>query len=284
MEHIKRSQLALSNFPYTKFSLDYTLNSLERMGGPYVEFYAAYPHFYLGDANPARIDVLAKKFKQHGLQVIDFCPENCTYPLNAASADPVVRARTLEQYVVAIQAAHALECPNCLFFPAIPLKDEDFDEVWKRGVEAFRYLADYAETYGVTLILEQAKITSSILYTNEKVLQFKEEVGSPNVSGMIDTTNCVGIGCTLDEAIDQLGIENIKHVHFKNAKGTPESFIAAPPGDGFLDLASFVKRLDTLGYDGYFGVEMFKPYYYDPDGAMQQALDWFDALDPVMDY
>lgn len=33
MKHLKASQVAVSNYPYFKYSLEYTLDSLERMGG-----------------------------------------------------------------------------------------------------------------------------------------------------------------------------------------------------------------------------------------------------------
>lgn len=284
MKNIKRSQLALSNFPYTKNTLDFTLDSLERIGGPYVEFYAAYPHFYLGDATPARMKVLAKKFRDHHLQVIDFCPENCTYPVNAAAADPVVRSRSIEEYVLGIQTSSELECPYCLFFPGYALKDEDEAEVWGRAMDAMHYLTDVAETYGVTLILEAAKSTSSIVHSTDLVLKMIDDLGSPNVDGMLDTTNLVGMKETFDEAYAKLGIEHTKHIHFKNAVGTEDSFINAPADEGFLDLEHWVRTLDADGYTGYFGCEIFKPYYNYPEKAMLQFKDWFDKLDPIMDY
>lgn len=284
LKHIKRSQLALSNFPYTKNTLDFCLDSLERIGGPNIEFYAAYPHFYLGDATPADIRNLARKIRAHNLHVIDFCPENCSYPVNAASADPRVRARSIAHYVTGIQTASELECPYCLFFPGYALMDEDPRPVWDRAVAAYRYLSEIAETYGVTLILESAKKTSSVLGSTDLQLKFMEEVGSPYVDCMIDTTNIIGMGETLESCYAKLGLEHVKHVHFKGAAGTPQSFSTCPPDEGFLDLEPLVRWLDEDGYDGYFGCEVFKPYYYEPEAAMLRFKDWFDKLDPVMDY
>ncbi len=284
MKNIKRSQLALSNFPYTKYGLDYTLDSLQKIGGPYIEFYAAYPHFYLGDANLARMKALAKKIKDHGLQVIDFCPENCTYPVNAASIDPEVRKRSIDHYILGIQTAAELESPYCLFFPGYALKDEDPQDAWKRGFDAFKYLTEFAEVYGVTLLLESAKATSSILSSTDLQLKMMRDLNSPNVDCLIDTTNLVGIKETFDECYAKLGKEHMKHVHFKNALGTPDSFVASPADEGFLDLEHMVRTLDNDGYTGYFGCEIFKPYYYEPEKAMLRFKDWFDKLDPIKDY
>ncbi len=284
MKNIKRSQLALSNFPYTKNTLDFALESLERIGGPHIEFYAAYPHYYLGDATPADMKSLAKKMRDHHLHVIDFCPENCTYPVNAASANPRVRMRSIEHYVRGIQTASELECPLCLFFPGYAMMDQEEGPVWDRAVAAMRYLADIAEVYGVTLVLEAAKRTSSVLHSTDLQLKMMEEIGSPNVDCMLDTTNLIGIGETFDDSFAKLGIEHTKHVHFKNAKGTPESFINSPADDGFLDLEHWVLTLDEAGYQGYFGCEIMRPYYNYPEKAMLQFKDWFDKLNPIMDY
>ena len=107
---------------------------------------------------------------------------------------------------------------------------------------------------------------------------------SPNVDCLIDTTNCVGIGETLDETYDQLTIDHIRHIHFKNAAGTPSDFAVVPADEGFLDLEGLVRRLDEDDYQYYIGCEIFRPFYNYPEESMLRFKNWFDALDPVMDY
>ncbi len=286
MKNIKRSHLALSNFPYTKFSLDYTLDSLERIGGPNIEFYAAYPHFYLGDVAPADMKVLAKKIKDHHLHVIDFCPENCTYPVNAASKNVMARKRSVECYVRAIQTANELECPYALLFPGWGYQDEEStDDAWKRSVESFHYLVSVAEAYGVTLVLEAADPAFSVISSTDKQLQFYKEMNSPNCDCMIDITNLEETGETFDESFAKLGIEHVKHIHFKNAREIgPDRRENATPDEGYLDLKHDVMILDEAGYEGYFGCECFAPYTRNPEGAMIQFRDWFDKLSPIKDY
>jgi protein FrlC len=285
MKNLKRSQLALSNFPYYKYSLDYTLDSLERTGGPCVEFYACYPHFYLGDATLADMKRLAKKIRNHHLKVIDFCPENCTYPVNVASDDLRARMRSVEYYVRGIQSASELECPYALFFPGWTHIDASEDIAWKRGLESFKYLADVAEGYGITLVLEVANKHNSILNSTDKQLAFLEAVNSPACNRMLDITNLDEVGETFDESFAKLGIEHIKHVHFKNNHEIgPGRYENTTPDEGFLDLKHIVLVLDEVGYKEYFGCECFGPYMLEPEKAMIQFRDWFDALEPIKDY
>lgn len=284
MKHLKQSQIALTNFPYYKYSLKYTLDSLERLGAHNIEFYAAYPHFYLGDVTPADIRATKKMLRDRHLQVINFCPENCTYPVNAASVNAFTRQRSIAHYVKAIQAASEFECPNALFFPGYALMDEDKDEAWKRAVDTMTYLAGIAEAYGVRLILESAGETATVLSSSQKQVSMIREVNSPNVSGMVDLTCMHELGETIEETIQILGIHKIHHIHFHNCREiTPGRWEHRVPEDGVLDIRHIVRTLDEEGFEGHFGCEVFGPYASDPEGAMLSFLHWFEEMDFIKD-
>lgn len=284
MKNLKWSQVALTNFPYTKYSLKYTLDSLERTGARNIEFYAAYPHFYLGDSTTADIRALKKMLRDRKLQVINFCPENCTYPVNAASTNANTRQRSIAHYVKAIQAASELECPNALFFPGYALLDEDKEDAWKRAVDTMVYLSRIAEAYGVRLILESAGEMASVMSSSKKQLQMIKEVDSPNVSGMVDLTCMHELGETIEETIDVLGITNIHHIHFHNCcELTPGRWEHRVPTDGVLDIEHIVRVLDESGFEGHFGCEVFGPYVTEPEKAMMAYKQWFERMDFIRD-
>ncbi|MDD3174012.1 MAG: sugar phosphate isomerase/epimerase, partial [Herbinix sp.] len=94
MKNLKQSQIAVSNYPYYKYSLDYTLDSLQRLGAETIELYACYPHLHIDDTNLVRIKSIKKKLKDHGIKPICFTPEQCMYPVNIASKDVVARKRS----------------------------------------------------------------------------------------------------------------------------------------------------------------------------------------------
>lgn len=279
MKNLKWEQIALTNFPYTKYTLKYTLNSLERLGAYNIEFYAAYPHFYLGDITMGDMRAVKRMLDERNLHVINFCPENCTYPVNAASVNPNTRQRSIEHYVKAIQAANEFECPNALFFPGYALLDENLEDAWKRSVDTMQYLAEIAEGYGVRLILESAGRTASVLTSSKKQMQMIREIDSPNVSGMVDLTCMHELGETIEESIDNLGIENIHHIHFHNCRElTPGRWEHRVPEDGVLDIENIVSILDVNGFKGYFGCEVFGPYITEPEKAMVEYLKWFEKI------
>lgn len=284
MKNLKWSQVALTNFPYTKYSLKSTLDSLQRIGAHNIEFYAAYPHFYLGDVTPADIKATKKMLDDHGLHVINFCPENCTYPVNAASTNAATRHRSIAHYVTAIQAASEFECPNALFFPGYALADENQADAWKRAVDTMGYLAGIAEAYGVRLILESAGISATVMDSSEKQVQMIREVNSPNVSGMVDLTCMHELGENIEQCIATLGIENIHHIHFHNCcELTPGRWEHRVPTDGVLDIAHIVHALDEAGFKGHFGCEVFGPYVGAPEKAMLAYKEWFEGIDLIHD-
>ena len=284
MKNLKWSQVALTNFPYYKYSLKYTLDSLERIGAHNIEFYAAYPHLYLGDVSLADIKAIKKMLDDHHLQVINFCPENCTYPVNAASTNAATRYRSIAHSVTAIQAASEFESPNALFFPGYALMDENQEDAWKRAVDTMGYLAGIAEAYGVRLILESAGLAATVMNSAEKQMQMIREVGSPNVSGMVDLTCMRELGEDIEHCIATLGIENIHHIHFHNCvELTPGRWEHRVPTDGVLDIAHIVHALDDAGFKGHFGCEVFGPYVAEPEKAMLSYKKWFETMDLIRD-
>ena len=48
-KNLTRDQFILSNFPYIDYSLDYALDSLQRLGAGKLEVYGAEPHFCMDD-------------------------------------------------------------------------------------------------------------------------------------------------------------------------------------------------------------------------------------------
>ena len=96
MKNLTIEQICVSNFPYYKYSLEYALDSLERMGGKYLEMYACDPHFHVDDCTLADARALKLKIKNHGLTTMCFTPEQCNYPVNIAAKNPVARKRSID--------------------------------------------------------------------------------------------------------------------------------------------------------------------------------------------
>ena len=91
MKNLKESQILTSNYPYGRYSLDYALDSLQRMGAGTIEFYACYPHFHLDDVDYWDVKRITRKLIEHKLNIVCFTPEQCLYPVNIAALDPAAR-------------------------------------------------------------------------------------------------------------------------------------------------------------------------------------------------
>lgn len=51
MKKLKVDQIAAANYPYYKYSLEYALESIQRIGADKMEFYACYPHLHVDSRN-----------------------------------------------------------------------------------------------------------------------------------------------------------------------------------------------------------------------------------------
>ena len=273
--NLKQEQVALANFVYTKYSLRYALDSLQRLGAHAMEFYAADPHFCLEDCTLDDMKKVKRMLDARDLHVVNVCPENCTYPMNLASKNMATRKRTFDNYVNAIHAASEWECPHCLIFPGYALFDESMEEAWRYGIDSMVALADIAQANGVQIILEAASKSSTVLVGVKKTLQMLEEIQSPALTGMLDLMCLAITGDDIREAIRLLGIERVCHIHFSDAAElAPGQWEHRVTGDGNLPLEDMLQALDENCYQGYFGCEVFAPYKDEPELAMQRMHAW----------
>ncbi|MDU1139926.1 MAG: TIM barrel protein [Enterocloster bolteae] len=154
MRNLKTEQIAAANYPYFKYSLEYALDSLERMGAARMEFYACYPHLHVDDAGLSQVRAVKRQLKDHHLTPICFTPEQCLYPVNIASRDVNARKRSLDVYVKSMEFAAEMDIELCQFLSGFGCLDEKDEDIWKRAVESVAYLGRIAQGYGITIALE----------------------------------------------------------------------------------------------------------------------------------
>ncbi len=276
MKNLRKEQIALSNFPYYKYSLDYALDSLQRQEAGPIEFYACDPHYYMGDASAADTRVLKSKLKERGLRVINWVPEQVKYPINIASTNPVRAQKSIEYYVKCIQAASELECPTVQFFAGWGTLDSRYEDTWKRSVAAVAYLSQVAKGYGVDLLLEAAFDTDTVIYDTTRIKAMMQDVGADNLHALIDLYCLSVCGEDIDRALTNLD-NQVSHVHFSDAGFTNISSAHMVPGEGNLDLDYIMNAFDRIDYKGYFSVELLAPYERHPEEAMRKTAQWLRA-------
>ena len=106
---LTRDQLCTANYHYKRYTLDYFLESSQRLGYRSIELWASGPHLHLEDYDNARLAQLGRAIKDHQLKVACFTPEQCVYAISVSHPDKLYRDRTVEFFNRHIEAAVQLE-------------------------------------------------------------------------------------------------------------------------------------------------------------------------------
>ncbi|MFL0250925.1 sugar phosphate isomerase/epimerase family protein [Clostridium neuense] len=270
---ISISRLSAANYHYKRYSLDYFLDSVERLGYETIELWASGPHLHLEDFSLGRLNEVKKKIESHNLKLICFTPEQCLYPISVSHPDKVYRDRSIDFFCKHIEAAAALGCNRMVMSTGISYLDVDPQKAWEWCVDAFQKICQKAEREGVYLATEPfTKYTTNICNNISQLKQLIKEVDSPMLKGLADTDVIATTGTdSIDDFIKTLG-EDLNHVHFLD--GNPGGHLV--PGDGKLDLKHVLKVLDQVGYKGYLALEILdRRYVMEPEKALKAAMDWY---------
>ncbi|MCD2492171.1 sugar phosphate isomerase/epimerase [Lacrimispora sp. NSJ-141] len=274
LTHLKQSQIATSTFPYCRYSLDYTLDSLERIGCEHFEFQAVEPLLSLEDVSEADIRVTAKKIADHHLKCICVTPDVMNYPINLASSNEMCRRRSIGILKRAVNCAEAFHAPFIQMHVGYSLIDEPAAEAWERAAESMRELAGYAAAHGIVITSEYSVFTwKSVLQSSKALRKLIDEVDSPGYKGMTDTVVMVKIPETIEDSVNNIGIQNLRHVHFTDGLGDATSSLHMVPGEGRLPLDHILQVLDDAKYDGYLSLEL-QGADEAPEEAMRKGYKW----------
>ena len=277
---LRKTQIALTNYPYHKCSLDFTLHSMEKLGIKTIEFVCCEPHFYFEDVTEADTKELMKKLEEKGFTIICLTAPTMEYPMNLASENIMTRTKTVKYLVDAIQYAEKLHAPIVSFNMGQAPLDADTEAAWTRAKEAVAYLVSVAESFGVRIALYvTGSRKSSLLDSVEKAKRLKKEIPSGSLGFVADTVYLDKMALEPETFIRELGLENIFLVNFADCKS---GALHLAPGEGNLDLEKCLKSFERAGYEGYVSLNMRgsrDPYVYEeqPERCMKNGLEWLLA-------
>ena len=269
-------QLCAANYHYKRYTLDYFLDSAQRLGYRSIELWASGPHLHLEDFDYDRLVELDKKIQAHNLKLACFTPEQCVYAISVGHRDKVYRERTVEFFNRHIEAAVQLRCQRMVVSTGFAYLDLDPEDSFNWCVEGIGRICRKAEQEGVTLALEPfTKFTTHICNEASQLVRLIKEVGSPALTGLADTDVIATTGVdTFGTFVHMLGKERLGHVHFLD--GNPGGHLV--PGDGVLELDAALQTLKDMDYTGFLGLEVLdRRYVMDPEAAMRRAMDWYTA-------
>ena len=274
------SQLCAANYHYKRYTLDYFLESAERLGYQSIELWASGPHLHLEDFDAARLAELNRKIKAHHLALRCFTPEQCVYAISVSHPDKVYRDRTVDFFNQHIEAAVQLDCDHMVVSTGFAYLDVDAEDAFGWCAEAMGRIARKAEQEGVTLAVEPfTKYTTHICNEASQLRRLLRTVNSPRLMGLADTdviaTTAVD---TFSTFLDVIGPENLGHVHFVFTCSQCSQYIIdiqikfKPRGNKLMK----IRKGEICRYTGALGLEVLdRRYVFAPEAAMKQAMDWY---------
>ncbi|MBE5869095.1 MAG: sugar phosphate isomerase/epimerase [Lachnospiraceae bacterium] len=201
---------------------------------------------------------------------------------NYTSANAQNRAKAKEITKKQLEIASWLGCDTILVVPgAVNVAFEpdseivEYDVAYARALEALKELAPVAETYKVSIGVEN--VWNKFLLSPVEMADFIDKVGSDYVGSYFDVGNVLYIGYP-EHWIKVLG-DRIKKVHFKDYR--------RKAGDlhGFVDLLSgevnwpaVMEQLKNIQYDGWVTAEMLPPYTHYPETILYNTSNAMDKI------
>ncbi|MCD2492170.1 sugar phosphate isomerase/epimerase [Lacrimispora sp. NSJ-141] len=274
---LKKSQIVLTNYPYHKCSLRYTLDSMQRLGAEKIEFVCCEPHFYFDDVKEGEPEALKKMLVERGLWMACLTAPTMEYPMNLASANFTVRKKTIDYLVRAIQYAEFFGAPLVSFDAGSCPLDGDEEAAWHRSTEALAYLTEAAESYGRKIAVSvNSSRTASLLCTIEKAERLAQTIQSGSLGFTADTVHLSKLGSSPKEMIEKLGANKVLMAHIADCRG---SSVHLAPGEGCLDLKEMLASFDSAGYTGILSLNMRgnrDGYVYEeePERCMGAGAEW----------
>ncbi len=178
----------------------------------------------------------------------------CGPDFNQISQDPAIRKATLERNKLAVDCAMVLGA-NLLngpyhsalgAFTGKPATEQE----WRWAVDNLRELADYADSFGITLGLEYLnRFESYLVSSSDELIKLVEDIDHPACKIMFDTFHANIEEKNLGNAIRKLS----KHLVHVQVSENDRSTV----GTGNVNWEDVFKALHEVKYDGWLSVEAF---------------------------
>lgn len=236
----------------------------------------------IDEANAGEIE---KALKDYKLQIVQLCGHTWTekqYKHGAlGDSDRKVRQAAVDRVKAALDMGARFNVPISVLWPATDGNDfplqTDYLALYDRYVESVRQILDYLHRnkYTTKVCLEPKPFEprSWIMMGNTaQALCVVNEINDPNFGINLDIGHSLIARENLE---DQLSLicryGKLYHTHFNDNDQQCDADL--PPGTvNFTRLVSVMYVLDQVGYDGWFGLDLF-PYRDEPLKFMEIARD-----------
>lgn len=272
MSKIKKENLAVNNFTYRRYSVEYFLESAKRLGISRIELSGCHPHFTVYEAEEYDTKGLAGKIMDAGLKVSAIEPEQNFLPINIAADNEYLRRQSIEQMKFFIKNAGVFDCDKVVVYPGKALINHPPSAAWNLARKSIRELCDYAKDYSVTiLLLGVSDFISDIMTNSAAVKRMLEEADRENLACCVNSSAAALAGETLEDYFGALG-DKIKLVQLSDSVTDNDQLVW---GEGNQDFGIHFETLEKYGYSGSVVLELLMEEYAEgAEGHYRKCLDY----------
>lgn len=203
--------------------------------------------------------------------------EHATHPTGQALGQLLDRVKVFSEW------AAALACPYIVAVPSFQDEAGERARIEPVAVEALRAIAGAARPFGVRVGFEFLGFAGCTVNTLAAARRIVDAAGDRAVGVVIDAFHFYAGGSTWG-MLEGLRPEQLFIVHLDDAEDRPRRDLRDEhrllPGDGVIPLRDLVRRIEDLGYDGPWSIELFRPEYYawDPVRLARLSREKMEAL------
>jgi 2-keto-myo-inositol isomerase len=228
-----------------------------RAGFDFVEIWAGK---LLGYLERGGLQGLRRDLKRAGLRAATLnSVEHVTFN------DPSGHVRMLEDFRRFCRVAEVIECETVLVVPSPRPKGVSDRAVEQESVRVLRELSGIAKPFGVRLAYEFLGFADCSVNSLAQCAKIVEKAARPNVGLVLDTFHFFAGGSAVS-SITEVDPRKIFMVHVNDVERVPRrkmhDALRLFPGTGIIPLERILGALRSIGYDGEFSVEIFRPQYW----------------------
>jgi len=211
------------------------------------------------DDQKEEMNLVKETLKKYGMRVSAYDVSN-----NFVKANEAERAKDVAHVIEGIHIAKELGTNVVRVFCGDLSGDLSYEDGHEWIIDSLKICAEVAEKEAVYLAIENHGLLAG---KSGQVKDVITQVGSPYVKSTFDTGNFLLVHEEPTAAFEHLK-EEIVHVHFKDFREKEPTedvksfksiegvaFVGVVPGDGAVDLASIVKGLKDIDYNGWLSIE-----------------------------
>jgi sugar phosphate isomerase/epimerase len=236
----------------------------------------------IDDSNAAEIE---RVLGDYNLQMVQLCGHTWTerqYKFGALGhADAAIRLRAVDRVKAALDMGARFQVPISVLWPATDGNDfplqTDYIGLYDRYVDSVRRILDHIHQnrYTTRLCIEPKPFEPRsyiMMGTTAQALCIVNEVNDPSFGINLDIGHSLIARENLEDQVSLIArYGKLFHTHFNDNDQQCDADL--PPGTvNFTRLVSFLYVLDQMGYDGWFGLDLF-PYRDSPVEFMKLSRD-----------